>query len=104
MSAENLTADVEQKVQDALTAIHGLGVIHGDVRLGNILVGNDGTVWFIDFESSIFAESIESAEARASRFCSDRDALTSCLKTIASVSKEININGNDYKVPQLVAC
>jgi tRNA A-37 threonylcarbamoyl transferase component Bud32 len=103
LTAENLTIDVERKVGEALTAIHKLGVIHGDIRLANILVGKDGTVWFIDFEASIFSESIKLAETRESMFQCERDTLIRCLKRITNTSKEVNIVGNGHVVNQLAA-
>jgi RIO-like serine/threonine protein kinase len=48
-----LTDDVEREIVDAFHSIHGLGVVHGDVRADNILVSEDGKVWIVDFE---FAE------------------------------------------------
>ena len=90
MTAENLTTDVERKVREALTAIHKLGVIHGDIRPANILVGNDGTVWFIDFEASIFSESIKLAETRELMFQCERNTLNRCLKKVTNASKEVN--------------
>ena len=36
-------------VADAYAAIHGRGVLHGDVHPGNLLVGRDGAVTLIDF-------------------------------------------------------
>ena len=102
MSADNVTPDIVQKVRNALAAIHAQGVIHGDIRLANILIGNDGTVWFIDFESSIFADSIQSVELRESMFRSERDVLTICLKNISTGSKKPNIIDNDYKI--LLTC
>jgi RIO-like serine/threonine protein kinase len=48
-----LTDDVEREIIDAFHAIHGSGVVHGDVRADNILVSEDGKVWIVDFE---FAE------------------------------------------------
>ena len=99
----NLTADVEQKVGEALTAIHRLGVIHGDIRVANILLSNDGTVWFIDFEASIFAESIKSAGTGESLFQRERDALVRCLEKITNTSKEVCVVGHGHQVDQLAA-
>jgi RIO-like serine/threonine protein kinase len=48
-----LTDAVERGIIDAFHAIHGLGVVHGDVRADNIVVREDGKVWIVDFE---FAE------------------------------------------------
>lgn len=42
---------------EAFSAIHSLGVIHGDIREENILVGKDGNIWVIDFEMSSIVSS-----------------------------------------------
>jgi tRNA A-37 threonylcarbamoyl transferase component Bud32 len=52
LSAETLTPKVEDNIWAAFKAIHGLGVVHGDIREANILVQKDETVWIIDFEMS----------------------------------------------------
>lgn len=52
LSAETLTPKVEENIWAAFGAIHGLGVVHGDIREANILVQKDGMVWIIDFEMS----------------------------------------------------
>ena len=65
-----------------LDAIHSLGMIHGDVRLENILIGKDGNVWFIDFETASPADSIESVETREAMFQSDREALMGCFRSV----------------------
>ena len=57
MSKANLTPKTEEKILRAFDEIHYLGVLHGDVRPENILVGRDGGVWIIDFEfSQIFKD------------------------------------------------
>jgi len=38
-----------EPIADALEAVHGRGLIHRDVTLRNILVGNDGTPFLADF-------------------------------------------------------
>lgn len=43
---------MEKKIISAFDKIHRLGVVHGDIRTGNILVGRDRTVWIVDFEFS----------------------------------------------------
>jgi hypothetical protein len=38
------------QVEDIITAIHGCGVIHGDLNLFNVIVRDDGRIALIDFE------------------------------------------------------
>jgi RIO-like serine/threonine protein kinase len=52
VSVANLTPKTEEKILSAFDEIHNLGILHGDVRPENILVGVDGGVWVIDFEFS----------------------------------------------------
>jgi serine/threonine protein kinase len=59
VSPSNLTDEIENEILQAFSAIHLLGVIHGDIRADNILVGRNGqSVWIIDFE---FAELVTGA-------------------------------------------
>jgi thiamine kinase-like enzyme len=82
LTARNWTKSVERNLRGALNAIHALGVIHGDIRLDNILIGKDGKVWFIDFETAFPADSIVSNESREKMFQLDRDALAGCLNNV----------------------
>lgn len=93
MSAATLTADIEQKVRDAFDIIHSLGVVHGDIRPDNILVGDDKCIWIIDFESSIFLDSIQPADDGEAMLQSDTEALTLCLKKIKQNYSHIDVEG-----------
>lgn len=57
-------------------------MIHGDVRLENILIGKDGTVWFLDFETALAAESVDSAQTREAMFQEDRNLLNGCFNSV----------------------
>ncbi|MFF5808471.1 phosphotransferase [Streptomyces sp. NPDC012746] len=45
----------------ALSALHGAGVVHGDLHAYNIVVSGDDVVRFIDFESSVIPEKPEAS-------------------------------------------
>lgn len=52
VSQEHLGDSDQEKIKAALSAIHDLGVIHGDIRPQNILVQHDGQnarFYFVDF-------------------------------------------------------
>ena len=53
VSASNFSDNTEDAILRAFNAIHSLNVIHGDVRVDNILVSGDGNAaWIVDFEFS----------------------------------------------------
>ncbi|KAG0012185.1 hypothetical protein BGZ82_002698, partial [Podila clonocystis] len=55
VSQERLDNSDQKKIKAALSAIHDLGVIHGDIRPQNILVQRDGPnsrFYFVDFGMS----------------------------------------------------
>ena len=58
-----MTAKIQQKILQAFDRIHSLGILHGDIRPENILVGTDGDVWIIDFEFSRIAAELPGAGA-----------------------------------------
>lgn len=44
----------------SLAAVHGQGVVHGDVALHNFVLAPDGaTVWLLDLESSYLGDASE---------------------------------------------
>ena len=47
-----LSQAIKTKVKVSLSELHRLGVLHGDVKLGNILLRNSQDVVWIDFEFS----------------------------------------------------
>jgi RIO-like serine/threonine protein kinase len=47
-----MTDKVRTNIYEAIDAIHRLGVIHGDIRMENVLVLEDESVRFTDFENS----------------------------------------------------
>ncbi|KAF9125289.1 hypothetical protein BGW39_007526 [Mortierella sp. 14UC] len=68
ISHERLDYSDKKKIREALSAIHSLGVLHGDIRPQNILVKREGQVrrfFFIDFGLSQFTTDKERLQQEA---------------------------------------
>lgn len=68
------------QAREALEALHGAGICHGDVRASNLILREDGTVCLVDFEQAEFLERLGSMKGRAARK-SDLDSLEYYLGT-----------------------
>jgi serine/threonine protein kinase len=53
--APGRAAGIGLAVLDALRAAHRVGVVHGDVKPGNVLIGHDGRVVLTDFGVAVWA-------------------------------------------------
>lgn len=49
----------------AFEAIHGLHVVHSDIRADNVLVADDGRVWVVDFEFARIIDNEHTSEFSA---------------------------------------
>ncbi|KAF8924316.1 hypothetical protein BGZ47_004112, partial [Haplosporangium gracile] len=68
ISHQRLDNSDKKKIREALSAIHSLGVLHGDIRPQNILVKREGPVrrfFFIDFGLSMFTTDKEKLQQEA---------------------------------------
>ena len=74
----------------AFSAIHALGIIHGDIRAENILVSKDNSAWIIDFE---FAEFV-TAEDMDSSITAENEALEDLFARIR-VTGNKPLNGSE---------
>jgi hypothetical protein len=78
LSTMNLTPAIEREIENAFSAIHGRGVIHGDPRAANILVSNDPKipkVWIIDFEFGQIVDRQDAERLMSEEMSSVRDIL-----------------------------
>jgi RIO-like serine/threonine protein kinase len=69
--------------------IHELGVVHGDIRTANILVGRDRKVWVVDFE---FSHAVVDRDAGARLLSDERVAV---LEMLRHLKEE---NGGDFEI------
>lgn len=80
---------MEKEVIAAFEEIHNLNVIHGDVRLANILVSEDGNqVWIIDFEDGQIM--VDRDEERESKVSDEMKAVHEMFRDIKKGPSSIN--------------
>ena len=61
------------QIEDIVTAIHGRGVIHGDIHLFNILIRDDGRITLIDFEVATKIDDVRRPTLGSPAFAAPRD-------------------------------
>jgi tRNA A-37 threonylcarbamoyl transferase component Bud32 len=62
-----------QQVEEIVTAIHGRGIIHGDLHLFNVLVRDGGRITLIDFEVASRADEARRPTLGSPAFVAPRD-------------------------------
>ncbi len=55
-------AELVAELAEALHLVHGLGLIHGDLKTANILIGDDGRPRLLDFGDNLQSSSQDPAE------------------------------------------
>jgi RIO-like serine/threonine protein kinase len=88
VSFDNLTEKGEKKIVNVFDAIHSLGVMHGDIRKQNILVGDNDSVWIIDFEMGYHIPPEWNEEQRKEMIASERTNLEYLLSDIRANKQE----------------
>ncbi|BGP59350.1 hypothetical protein NBRC10512_005145 [Rhodotorula toruloides] len=66
LAKEQLVTDVIKKIESAVRTVHCYGVLHGDIRLPNILLAHD-KIFLLDFGRSRLDPSVRQAETETAR-------------------------------------
>jgi serine/threonine protein kinase len=86
-----LTIKAENKIIKGFEAIHALGVVHGDIRADNILVGEGGNaVWIVDFEFSALVG--EGHDVKPSKTAQEMAEVKRILKDIKNYRNRLNLS------------
>ena len=95
---KELTSDFASEALAALDKVHALGVVHGDVALRNLLVGEDGHPVIIDFGMAlVVGEDVDEEEAHW-RMKEERDKLEQELRALLVVRSSSPTDGQAAKL------
>ena len=56
---EVIDEEISEKIGENVGILHKNGIIHGDLTTSNMILGDDGILYFIDFGLAYFSEEIE---------------------------------------------
>lgn len=85
--------DIAVQCCEGLAAAHREGIVHGDIKPDNVMVGDDGTVKILDFGVASITEVInENAETQTALASGDRSAAGG---TVPFMAPEVLL-GNDF--------